>query len=79
MTPDELFKMPSNKCICLISGLKPFYSTKFDITDHKRYRLIADTQEDYFDVKKYLLEKRANKFTATKTKHFNADIMNYSA
>ena len=58
MTPDEIFKMPSNKCICLISGLKPFYSVKYDITDHKRYKYLADTSDKYFNFKGYLKNKR---------------------
>ena len=50
--------MPSNKCICLISGLKPFYSVKYDITDHKRYKYLADTSDKYFNLKGYLKNKR---------------------
>ncbi len=77
MTPDELFRMPGNKCICMISGLKPFYSDKYDITYHKRYKYIADNPKDYFNVKEYLKEKK-KKATKTGIKNFDPNIMNYS-
>ena len=75
MTPDEIFKMPSNKCLCLISGLKPFYSTKYDITDHKRYKFLADSPKNYFNVKKFL----ATKHVKDNIKRYSEDIIKYSS
>ena len=55
MTKDEIAVMPRNKCIMRISGVYPFYSDKFDITKHKRYKELSDYDErNAFDVEEYL-------------------------
>ena len=41
-TPDELARLPGDKCILQIRGVKPFCSEKYDITKHKRYKYLAD-------------------------------------
>lgn len=41
-TPDELARLPGDKCILQIKGVKPFYSSKYDITKHKRYKYLSD-------------------------------------
>ena len=41
-TPDELARLPGDKCILQITGAKPFCSEKYDITKHKRYKYLAD-------------------------------------
>lgn len=42
LTPDELRRLNGNECICLIRGIKPFKSKKYDLTKHPRYQLTAD-------------------------------------
>ena len=38
-----------------LRGVRPFYSDKFDITNHKRYKKLSDYDErNAFDVEKYL-------------------------
>ena len=46
-TPDELARLPGDKCILQIKGVKPFYSSKYDITGHKRYKYLADANPKY--------------------------------
>ncbi len=45
-TPDELARLPGDKCILQIKGVKPFYSDKYDITKHPRYKYLADANPD---------------------------------
>lgn len=55
MSQDELAVMPGNKCILQLRGVRPFYSDKFDITRHKRYRELSDyAKSNTFDVEGYL-------------------------
>lgn len=42
MTRDELAVMPNGKCIVQVRALRPFYSDKYDIRKHPRYRLLAE-------------------------------------
>lgn len=57
-TPDELARLPGDKCILQIKGVKPFYSDKFDITKHKRYKELADSDPRLrFDVAKEVSTK----------------------
>ena len=42
LTPDEIASMDRRKCICHISGLRPFYSDKYDIKKHPRYKYLSD-------------------------------------
>ena len=55
MSRDELAVMPGDKCILQLRGVRPFYSDKFDITRHKRYRELSDyDKRNLFDVEGYL-------------------------
>ena len=55
MSRDELAVMDGNKCILQLRGVRPFYSDKFDITKHKRYRELSDYDDrNAFDVESYL-------------------------
>ena len=55
MSRDELAVMPGDKCILQLRGVRPFYSDKFDITQHKRYRELSDyDKRNLFDVEGYL-------------------------
>ena len=42
MTKDELAIMDGGKCILQVRGVRPFYSNKYDITKHKRYKELSD-------------------------------------
>ena len=58
MTPDEIAVMKGDKCIFQLRGVRPFLSEKYDITKHKRYKLLSDYDEkNVFDVKKYMSTK----------------------
>ena len=58
MTKDELKVMDGGKCILEIRGARPFYSDKFDITQHKNYKLLSDyDKKNAFDIEKYLKRK----------------------
>lgn len=55
MTPDKLAIMPRNRCILQVQGVRPFYSRKYDITQHPMYPLLYDNDErNAFDVRKYM-------------------------
>ncbi len=43
MTKDELAVMDGGKCILQIRGVRPFFSSKYDITRHRRYRQLSDS------------------------------------
>lgn len=43
MSKDELAVMDGGKCILQLRGVRPFFSNKFDITKHKRYRELSDS------------------------------------
>lgn len=58
MSRDELAVMDGNKCILQLRGVRPFFSNKYDITKHKRYKQLADADtRNAFDVEKYLEHK----------------------
>ena len=62
MSQDELFVMSRKKCIMQLSGVRPFFSNKFDITKHKRYHLLADyDSKNEFDVARYVRTYRMAK------------------
>ena len=43
------------KCILQVRGERPFFSSKYDITKHKNYKLLADTSDkNIFDIDKHL-------------------------
>ena len=55
MTKDELAVMDGGKCILQLRGVRPFYSKKFDITAHKRYKDLSDfNKKNAFDVEQYM-------------------------
>ena len=58
MTPDEIAVLKGNKCIFQLRGVRPFLSEKYDITKHKRYKLLSDYNEkNAFDINKYMSTK----------------------
>ena len=55
MTKDELAVMDGGKCILQLRGVRPFYSKKFDIPAHKRYKELSDfNKKNAFDVEQYM-------------------------
>ena len=55
MTPDELATMDGGKCILQLRGVRPFFSDKYDLTQHPNYKYLADADpKNAFDVEKYL-------------------------
>lgn len=55
MSQDEITIMDGGECIYQLRGVRPFKSKKFDITKHKRYKLLEDyDKRNYFDVEKFL-------------------------
>ena len=58
MSKDELAVMDGSKCILQLRGVRPFLSSKFDITAHKRYKELSDSNPKLaFDIEKYLSHK----------------------
>ena len=58
MTQDEIAVMDGGKCILQLRGVRPFFSDKFDITKHPRYKYLADAdKKNTFDIEKYLNRK----------------------
>ena len=55
MSVDELAVMPSSRCIMQLQGVRPFYSKKYDLTQHPMYRYTVDANKKYtLNVKQYL-------------------------
>ena len=55
MSQDEIAVMDGGKCILQLRGVRPFYSKKFDITGHKRYKELSDfDKKNAFDVEQYM-------------------------
>ena len=55
MSRDELAVMDGNKCILQLRGVRPFLSDKFDITRHRRYRMLSDADpKNAFHIERYL-------------------------
>lgn len=63
MTPDEIGRMPDNDCILMIRGLYPFYSKKYVLENHSRYKYLYDYSDenhfDYRDAKRYYHVKQS--------------------
>ena len=55
MSIDELAVMDGGKCIVQIRGVRPFLSSKYDLTQHPKYPLTADADKrNWFDIEKFL-------------------------
>ena len=47
--------MDGSKCILQLRGVRPFLSDKFDITKHKNYRYLSDSNpKNAFDIGKFV-------------------------
>ena len=54
--------MDGGKCICMLRGVRPFLSSKYDITKHPRYKYLSDYDEkNKFDIEKHLARLRQPK------------------
>ena len=42
MSMDQLAVMDGSKCIVQVRGVRPFFSDKYDLTQHPNYKLTAD-------------------------------------
>lgn len=52
MTPDEIGHMPDSDCFVMIRGVHPFYSKKYNIKSHGKYKELYDADEypnNFFD------------------------------
>jgi type IV secretion system protein VirD4 len=60
MSQSELAVMERGKCVVQVSGLYPFFSDKYDITQHPMYRFHADGKKDkkWFEADKYIKKAR---------------------
>lgn len=64
MSKDELAVMDGNKCILQLRGVRPFFSDKYDITKHKRYKELSDyDKRNEFDVEAYMRHRMEVKLT----------------
>ena len=55
MSIDELAVMDGGKCIVQVRGVRPFLSSKYDLTQHPNYLLTADADKrNLFDIEKFL-------------------------
>ena len=55
MSRDELAVMNGSKCVLQLRGVRPFFSDKYDITQHPNYKYTSDFDKKYtFDIEKYL-------------------------
>ena len=60
MTQDEIAVMDGGKCILQLRGVRPFFSDKFDITKHPRYKYLSDADKgNIFDVERYMKRRPA--------------------
>ena len=55
MSIDELSVMDGGKCILQLRGVRPFFSNKYDITRHPKYKYLSDADpRNTFNIEKYL-------------------------
>ena len=60
MTQDEIAVMDGGKCILQLRGVRPFFSDKYDLTKHPRYKYLSDADKrNVFDVERYMKRKPA--------------------
>ena len=58
LTVDELEVMDGGKCILQLRGVRPFLSSKYDITKHPHYKYLSDADpKNAFDVERFIRRK----------------------
>ena len=45
-TIDELARMDNNDCIVIVRGMPPFFTPKFDISNHPRYNMLDEADKE---------------------------------
>lgn len=69
MTIDEIQTMDSSDCLCLIRGVAPFRSKKFNLSGHKNFRYTKDANpKNEFKVERFL----STRFKVKTTDQFTA-------
>ena len=59
MSQDEIAVMDGGKCILQLRGVRPFFSDKYDITKHPKYKYLSDyDKKNTFDIEKFLRRQR---------------------
>ena len=59
MSQDEIAVMDGGKCILQLRGVRPFFSDKYDITKHPKYKYLSDyDKKNTFDIEKFLKWQR---------------------
>jgi len=60
MTQDEIAVMDGGKCILQLRGVRPFFSDKYDITRHPKYKYLSDyDKKNAFDMERHLRRRPA--------------------
>ena len=55
MSPDELAVMDGGMCALQVRGVRPFLSSKYDITNHPNYKYTSDADpKNAFDIEDFL-------------------------
>ena len=75
MSVDEIGVMKGSKCILQIRGVRPFLSDKYDITQHKNYKHLADYDDKHrYNIKDLIvkpIEKQSKREEDRKLKEAN--------
>ena len=62
MSQDEIAVMDGGKCICMLRGVRPFLSSKYDITKHPMYKYLSDfDKKNTFETERFLRHIRKPK------------------
>lgn len=68
---DELAVMDGGKCILQLSGVRPFFSDKYDITRHKQYHLLSDDDpKQEFNIENYVKGKKRMRLSLASSDSF---------
>ena len=60
MSQDEIAVMDGGKCILQLRGVRPFFSDKFDITKHPKYKYLSDADpKNAFDMERHIKRRPA--------------------
>ena len=60
MSQDEIAVMDGGKCILQLREVRPFFSDKYDITKHPRYKDLADAdKKNEFLIERYMKKKKS--------------------
>lgn len=62
MSQDEIAVLDGGKCIMQLRGVRPFLSHKYDITKHKQYPYLSDSdKKNRFDIERHLNRRLVTK------------------